>query len=182
MVDDIYIDYSQGDLDQTGVDTDFAIDGDGFFAVQTENGIMYTRSGDFSLSPQGILVDKQGNPVLTDSGPLAIQADTFTVNDDGTVTINDYAAGRIRVVDFEKPYQLRKVGDSYLAPKDPTAVERPSADYRIRQGYLEKSNVNIVEVMVDMLSSFRAYEAGQKAIQAQDETLDKAVNDLGRST
>ena len=181
MVDDIYIDFSQGDLEKTNVDTNFAIDGDGFFAVQTESGIMYTRSGDFSLSPQGILVDKNGNQVLTDSGPLTIQADSFMVSDDGTVTINEFAAGRMRVVDFEKPYQLKKAGDSYLVPLDSSIVERPAADYRIRQGYLEKSNVNVVEVMVDMLSSFRAYEAGQKAIQSQDETLDKAVNDLGRS-
>jgi len=182
MVDDIYIDFSQGDLEKTDIDTNCAIDGDGFFAVQTESGVMYTRSGDFSLSPQGILIDRNGNPVLTDSGPLTILADSFMVSDDGTVTINEFAAGRIRIVDFEKPYKLKKVGSSYLMPKDQTVTERPASDYRIRQGYLEKSNVNVVEVMVDMLSSFRAFEAGQKAIQSQDETLEKAVNDLGRIT
>ncbi|UCC78321.1 MAG: flagellar basal-body rod protein FlgF [Candidatus Zixiibacteriota bacterium] len=181
MIDDVYIDFSQGDLEKTDANTDLAIDGDGFFAIQTGSGTMYTRSGDFSLSPQGILVDKNGNPVLTDAGPLTLQSDSFTVGDDGTVTVNEFAVGRIKIVDFEKPYQLKKVGDSYLAPVDPSIAEQQSTDHRIRQGYLEKSNVNVVEVMVDMLSSFRAYEAGQKAIQAQDETLDKAVNDLGRS-
>jgi flagellar basal-body rod protein FlgG len=143
--------------------------------------VKYTRSGDFFLSPQGILIDRNGNPVLTDSGPLALQGETFVVNEDGTVTLDDYAIGRIRVVDFNKPYELKKTGSSYLEPKDASITESPASDYRIRQGYLEKSNVNIVEVMVDMLTSFRAYEAGQKAIQAQDETLDKAVNDLGRT-
>ena len=181
MVDDVYIDFSQGDLEKTDIRTNFAIDGDGFFAIQTEQGTLYTRSGDFSLSPQGLLIDRNGNPVLTDSGPLTIQSDSFTVGDDGTVTVDDYAVGRIRVVDFEKPYQMTKVGSSYFQPKDETVVEQPVADAKVRQGYLEKSNVNVVEVMVDMLSSFRIFEAGQKAIQAQDETLDKAVNDLVRT-
>ena len=181
MVDDVYIDFSQGDLEKTDSQTNFAIDGDGFFAVQTEFGTLYTRSGDFSLSPQGLLIDRNGNPVLTDSGPLTIQSDTFTVGDDGTVTVDDYAVGRIRVVDFERPYQMMKVGNSYIRPKDEAAVELPVANARVRQGYLEKSNVNVVEVMVDMLSSFRIFEAGQKAIQAQDETLDKAINELART-
>ena len=74
-----------------------------------------------------------------------------------------------------------KVGSSYVRPNDEAAAEQPVADARVRQGYLEKSNVNVVEVMVDMLSSFRIFEAGQKAIQAQDETLDKAINELART-
>ena len=65
-------------------------------------------------------------------------------------------------------------------PEDPEVLPKPAEDSRLRQGYVEESNVNIIEEMVDMLISFRAYEAGQKAIHAQDETLDKAVNDLGR--
>ena len=131
MVDDIYIDFSQGDLDKTDVQTNFAIDGDGFFAVQTDSGTLYTRSGDFSLSPQGLLIDRNGNPVLTDSGPLTIQADSFTVGDDGTVTVEDYAVGRLRVVDFEKPYQMVKVGSSYVRPNDEAAAEQPVADARV---------------------------------------------------
>lgn len=181
MVDDIYVDFSQGDLEKTGNDMNMAIDGDGFFAIQTSSGLMYTRSGDFSLSPQGQLIDRNGNPVMTDSGPLTILADSFMVGDDGTVTVDGFAVGRIKVVDFEKPYALKKVGNSYLAPKDDTVAEKPANNYQVRQGYLEKSNVNVIEVMVDMLSSFRAFEAGQKAIQSQDETLDKAINDLGRT-
>jgi len=181
MVDDIYVDFSQGDLEKTGNDTNIAIDGDGFFAIQTSSGLMYSRSGDFSLSPQGQLIDRNGNSVMTDSGPLTILADSFMVGDDGTVTVDGFAVGRIKVVDFEKPYELNKAGNSYLVPKDATVVEKPANDFQVRQGYLEKSNVNVIEVMVDMLSSFRAYEAGQKAIQSQDETLDKAISDLGRT-
>ena len=89
-------------------------------------------------------------------------------------------AARIRVVDFDKPYNLRKVDDGYFMPEDETVLPEAAADYNVRQGYVETSNVNIIENMVDMLVSFRAYQAGQKAIHAQDETLDKAVNDLGR--
>ncbi len=88
--------------------------------------------------------------------------------------------GKLKVVDFEKPYQLKKTENGYFAARDDSVSPQPSTNVTIRQGYLEKSNVNAVEVMVDMLTSFSAYEAGQKAIQSQDETLEKAVTELGR--
>jgi len=180
MVDGVYIDFSQGPLEQTEKKTNLALEGDGFFVVQTEHGNRYTRNGDFSISPRGILVDTNGNPVLSDSGPLTISGDDVVIGSDGSITVDGSPMGIIKVVDFNKPYLLKKADGSYLIPADNTAVEKPADDFSIRQGYLENSNVNIIEVMVDMLSSFRAYEAGQKAIRTQDETLDKAVNDLGK--
>ncbi len=180
MVDGIYTDFSQGDLEDTGNDKNLALEGNGFFVVETEAGPRYTRSGNFLLSPQGILSDPNGNPVLTESGPLTVSGDNFTVGMDGTVSVDGSTVGKIKVVDFEKPYALNKEGDSYFAAAQATGQEKPADNFQVRQGYLEKSNVNVVDVMVDMLASFRAFEAGQKAISAQDETLDKAVNDLGR--
>lgn len=180
MVDGVYIDFSQGSLERTDKDTDIAIEGNGFFVVKTDNGNRYTRSGDFSISSQGILVDGQGNPVLSDSGPITVDGNSVTVGSDGIVSVDGTVAGNIKVVDFEQPYKLNKAESSYFVPSDQSTVEKPAEDFTVRQGYLEKSNVNIVEIMVDMLSSFRAYEAGQKAIQTQDQTLDKAVNDLGK--
>jgi len=180
MVDGVFVDFSQGPLERTDSNLDLALEGNGFFVVQTDQGPRYTRNGEFSISPQGILVDSNNNPVLSDSGPLAIDGNDIVVGDDGVVSVDGTPTGNIKVVDFDQPYNLKKAEGNYLAPADETVVEKPSTDASIKQGYLEKSNVNIIEVMVDMLSSFRAYEAGQKAIRTQDETLDKAVNDLGR--
>lgn len=180
MVDGIYIDFSQGSIERTNSDTNLALEGDGFFVVNTDHGTRYTRNGNFSVSPEGILIDGKGNPVQSDSGPMTVLGDRIVIGSDGTVSVDDSSIGIIKIVDFDKPYDLKKIEGTYFVPADDSAVEKPAEGFRIRQGYLEKSNINIVEVMVDMLSSFRAYEAGQKAIQIQDKTLEKAVNDLGR--
>ncbi len=180
MADEVYIDYQQGSLEKTDGENDLAIEGNGFFAVETQKGTRYTRGGEFSISSQGVLIDGQGNPVLSDSGPVFILGERMDVGQDGTISVDGSVIGKIKVVDFDKPYKLKKTDNGYFIPSDPTAAEKPSQDAQVRQGYLEKSNINIVEVMVDMLASFRSYEASQKAIQTQDETLDKAVNDLGR--
>jgi flagellar basal-body rod protein FlgF len=180
MVDDVYIDFSQGQLSKTERPLDVAIQGDGFFVVQTPDGTRYTRSGEFTLTPDGKLVDRNGNDVLSDSGPISIAGDEVTISQEGMISVDGSEVARLRVVDFPKPYNLDKTDSGYFLPADETVQSREAEEFEVQQGYVEESNVNIVEQMVDMLVSFRAYEAGQKAIHAQDETLDKAVNDLGR--
>jgi flagellar basal-body rod protein FlgG len=182
MVDGVYIDYDQGAIERTDSPQNLAIEGSGFFAIETNQGIRYTRSGDFAISPQGILTDQEGNPVLSDSGPISVVGNELTIGTDGTVSVDGNSAGKLKIIDFDKPYGLKKTDSGYFIPSDPSVTEKAAADYQVRQGFLEKSNVNVIEVMVDMLASFRAYEAGQKSIQSQDETLEKAVNDLGRVT
>lgn len=180
MVDEIYIDFSNGQVRQTEQPLDVAIEGNGFFVVQTSAGERYSRNGEFALTPEGQLVDRNGNTVLSDAGPITISGDDISISSEGMIAVDGAETAKIRLVDFEKPYRLRKADDGYLMPEDPEVLPKPAEDSRLRQGYVEESNVNIIEEMVDMLISFRAYEAGQKAIHAQDETLDKAVNDLGR--
>jgi flagellar basal-body rod protein FlgF len=180
MVDGTYVDFEQGATERTDNPDDLAIEGDGFFAIETPNGTRYTRAGDFTVSPQGLLTDKLGNPVLSDSGPIPVIGNDLTVGTDGNISVDGVGVGKLKIVDFDKPYNLVKAENGYFARKDETVAEKPVKTISIRQGYLEKSNVNAVEVMVDMLSSFRSYEAGQKAIQSQDETLEKAVTELGR--
>lgn len=180
MIDDVYIDFSQGQLHETQQPLDVAIEGDGFFAIGTPDGERYTRNGQFSLTPEGTLVDKNGFEVLSDAGPITISGDVITVSEDGTIAVDGSSVAKIKIVDFEKPYNFRKEGLGYFAVDGETGPASLSENYQIRQGYVEQSNVNIIEQMVDMLISFRAFQAGQKAINSQDETLDKAVNDLGR--
>ena len=180
MVDGIYTEYEQGSLERTDGNKDVALEGRGFFAVETENGVRYTRAGNFAVSAQGILIDNRGNPVLSDSGPIPIIGNDISIDADGNVFVDGSTIAKLRIVDFDQPYRLNKTDGGYFAPSDPNIAPRAAENCKVRQGYLEKSNVNVIGVMVDMLASFRAYEAGQKAIQSQDETLEKAVTEVGR--
>jgi flagellar basal-body rod protein FlgF len=159
QVDKIETDFTARPARDTGEPLDFAITGDGFFAVQTANGTRYTRNGQFSLDPQGRLVTAQGDPVL-DSGGRAITAT------DGKVDPR-----RLGVFNLTNP---RKEGDSLL-----TGTAAGAGAGTVRSGALESSGADAARSMVDMISSMRAFEAGQKVIQTIDETLGKAVTQVG---
>jgi flagellar basal-body rod protein FlgF len=139
---------------------DLAIEGQGYFGVQTAGGIRYTRDGSFQANAQGFLTDQQGNTVLgSDRRPVKINADG-TVD---TARVGNFALTGVR-----------KQGDSYFTG---TAAGRGTGE--IRSGYLESSNVEAGKVMVDMMASLRAFEAGQKAIQTIDGTLQQAAGQVG---
>jgi flagellar basal-body rod protein FlgF len=159
QVDAIETDFSPRPARDTGEPLDFAISGEGFFAVQTAQGVRYTRNGQFSLDPQGRLVTAQGDPVL-DPGGRAITAT------DGKVDPR-----RLGVVALTNP---RKEGDSLVS-----GARAGAAAGTVRSGALESSGADAARSMVDMIASMRAFEAGQKVIQAIDETLGQAVTKVG---
>jgi flagellar basal-body rod protein FlgF len=162
QVEEIRTDFRPGDLRDTGQPLDFAISGEGFFAVQTDRGTRYSRNGQFSVSAEGQLVTAQGDRVLgTNGAPVAVGAD-------GRV---DPRA--LQVVTLQDP---RKDGDSLV-------TGRPGgggAAGEVRAGALEGSGVEAARSMVDMIASLRAFEAGQRVITTIDSTLQKAANDVGR--
>ena len=179
MVDNVYTDYSRGALEYTGNDFDVAIDGDGFFVVQTPDGEAYTRNGNFHLNEQGVLVNSDDLPVMSDNGEIITDNGEINIGIDGLITVGGEEYGKLQIVDFEKPYQLNKVSAGLYVPgpdANPTDLEFTY----VRQGYLEKANVDVIQEMVDMIASYRNYESDQKAIQILDETLGKAVNEVGR--
>jgi fagellar hook-basal body proteins len=137
----------------------------------------YTRDGSFALDSTGRLVDKQGNLVLGQNGAITLTSEDFNVTQDGKVFQNGTQIDTLKIVTFANPDTLRKVGNNLVS----TTAESTQTDFtgNVSQGYLEQSNVNVVREMVDMISVSRAYEASQKALQAQDGTLDKAVNQIG---
>jgi flagellar basal-body rod protein FlgF len=159
QVDKIVTDFSAKPARETGEALDFAITGDGFFSVQTAKGTRYTRNGQFAVDPQGRLVTAQGDPVLDANG----RAITAT---DGKVDPR-----RIGVVNLSSP---RKEGDSLL-----TGTPAGAGTGTVRSGALESSGADPSRSMVDMISSMRAFEAGQKVIQTIDETLGKAASQVG---
>jgi flagellar basal-body rod protein FlgG len=159
-IEEIVTDVNPAPLRETGEPLDFAIQGEGWFGVQTPQGVRYTRNGQFALSPQGTLVDGMGNQLLgRNGGPVR-------ANRDGTVD-----AAQLGVFNLANP---QKVGDSYV-----TGNAGGQAAGVVRAGALEGSNAQASRSMVDMIASFRAFEAGQRVIRTIDETLQKAANSVG---
>jgi flagellar basal-body rod protein FlgG len=160
QIEQIVTDDSPAPLRETGEPLDFAIAGEGWFGIQTAQGIRYTRNGQFALSPQGTLIDSMGNQVVgRNGGPVRANAD-------GTVD-----PGALGVFNLTG---VTKVGDSYV-----TGNAAGQAAGVVRVGALEGSNVEASRSMVDMIASFRAFEAGQRVIRTIDETLQKAANTVG---
>ncbi|MCQ2247419.1 MAG: flagellar basal-body rod protein FlgF [Treponema sp.] len=174
---ELYTDFQQGSFKNTDTKTDLALSGEGFFAVETPNGERYTRNGNFHLGKEGILLTKEGYPVLGENGPIHVEDDRFFVNQDGVIynREDNSLVDRIKVVRFENERYLKKQGSSMWNTNDIAGIphiaegdERP----RFLQGYTETSNVNIVNEMVQMIEVNRAYEANQKSVQTSDSMMD----------
>lgn len=179
--DQVYIDYSEGPMKQTDAPFDLMLKGTGFFTIMTPNGLEYTRNGNFSIDSEGLLVTSDGSKVLGKDGYIKIEEQyPVTITEEGEIVQQGQIKNVIKVVDFEKPYRLLRCGESRFKPALPDNPERKSAGYAIRQGYLEGSNVSFIRNMVSMISTYRNFEADQRALLAQDQTLDKAVNQVGR--
>ena len=175
----VYTDYSTGSFKVTDNTTDFAIDGNGFFAIaftdkQGNTSVKYTRDGSFTVNTEGYLVTKDGDYVLNATGANA----TVTVNKMGYVIQNDQVVGTLGVVDVDNYDYLEKYGENMYNLLD--GGNRIATDAKVEQGVLETSNVNVVNEMVNMITIQRAYEANQKVITSIDSTLDRAVNNVGR--
>jgi flagellar basal-body rod protein FlgG len=180
--DDVYIDFREGPSRKTGNPLDLAIRGSGFFSVMSPNGVRYTRNGNFSLDREGFLVTGDGAKVMGRDGYIRLDkaAEPVTVSETGKVLQGDEEIGVLRIVDFKKPYRLLREGNSHFRPQLPDNPVVESAGFRVRQGFLEGSNVNAIRTMTRMIAAYRNYEADQRALLAQNETLDKAVNQVGR--
>jgi flagellar basal-body rod protein FlgF len=149
-----------GTMQETGEPLDFAIVGDGFFAVKTPQGVRYTRDGQFTTSAQGVLTDASGDPVLdAKGGQIKVSA---------TGTVPPSAVGV-----FEVPGAAKQGENLYTG----TAAGKPSGT--VRQGSLEGSGVDAAKTMVEMITSLRSFQSGQQAIQAIGQTLQEAASQVG---
>jgi len=175
-IDKIYSDLSTGSIRQTDNNTDLALNSAGYFAVQTDQGERYTRNGQFKINSEGILTTNQGHPVLdTSNQPITIEGE-FQVDDTGNIAVNGEIIAQLKVVAFENPQYLIREGDNLLAAEQPANnLDRPG----LLQGYIEESNVNAVKEMVELINVVRSYEALQKVVQAEDETTQAAIDQVG---
>lgn len=181
-LDQVVTRYSQGGLRSTENPFDLAISGEGFVVVRGKGDEEFlTRGGSFQRDARGRLVDAGGRELLGQGGAITLNAtDAVHIDPDGRVTQGNRVLDRLRTVAVTDPdTTLVKVGESAWRVQDPAGLieGRPA---QLLQGFLEGSNVNPVREMVEMIAAQRSYEASQKMIHAEDETLAKAVSDLGR--
>ena len=182
-VDEIATDHIQGALQTTGNTYDFGISGQGYFIIDTPQGQRYTRDGSFYRSASGQLQNVRGQAVLSAQGrPINIPADATRVNvsGDGRIYVGNAEIAQLGFVQFDAPDAVIKQGDNLYRPQE--GARPTQATGTIEQGLLEMSNTSVVTEMVELINNYRVYEAGSRAVQSQDAILDKAVNDVGRSS
>jgi len=175
-------DMSTGPMERTGNSLDAAIDGEGFFSVQTPDGVAYTRDGRFQLDGGGKLVNHDGFAVMGQSGPITVDPNggDVTIGRDGTVFQNSQALGQISVTAFDQPDQMVKMGSSlWQAPGQtghtPTAVH-------VSGGFVEGSNVNPVAELTQMIEISRSYESVAQMLSNADQLRGTAVDKLSHTT
>ena len=157
------VDLHPGNLESTGGRLDFGLEGEGFFAIQSRGQTLYTRNGNFRLSPAGQLITADGDVVLGEQGPIAVPSGQLAVGTDGTLSVDGAITGKLRLAAFAPGSQLRAVGESYYV-SDSGAVPKPAAGTSVRQGMLESSNVNAVSAVIGLISVQREAEMLQRAL------------------
>ena len=173
------IDFSSGSIATTGRDLDVAVDGRGFFEVETTRGLRYTRNGGFQRRADGVLATADGEPVMGDGGPITVGTGAVSISPDGTVKSGNAIVGRLRVVDFASERDLiRESGSRFkaLAGAEPEEMEP-----RVIGGALEQSNVSVVDRMTALTELTRGFEALQKGVSVLMNDLDsRVISELGR--
>lgn len=200
-VNEVYTELEQGGMKQTENPLDLALDGKGYFTIQTKDGLRYTRNGGFVVNKDSYLVTKEGDYVLGENGPIQIKQNNFSITDQGEVVVNGdlqpdmqrlvsstendwknpQTIDKLRIVDFNQPRALKKQGNSMFVATEESLPEIPASDYKVKEGFLEISNVNPVIEMVRMIEVQRIYEANQKTLQTSDAELGRLINETGRA-
>jgi len=199
-VNEVFTDFEQGSLQRTENHFDLALEGRGFFTILTEKGERYIRDGAFTINQDGILMTRNGNPVMGENGIIRVHHNDFIVNERGEIIINGdlspeprdvvsvnsnnwsnpIVLDKLKLVDFEYIRYIKKEGDSMYRETEYSGPPIPPDELKVIQGFLEKSNVNIVREMVDMIEVQRSYEANQKTVSSHDQTLGKLINEVAR--
>jgi flagellar basal-body rod protein FlgF/flagellar basal-body rod protein FlgG len=174
------LDTSQGALERTGNDLDLAMEGPGYFVVQTAAGPVYTRGGNFRVSPQLQLITAAGDPVLGDNNrPITLIGAPISISPDGTISNNGAISGRMKLVEFAPTVQIQSAGGTYYKAPPGTAVAATKS--QVRQGMLESSNVNPITAVVELVTAQREVETMRHVLTMINSELDKtAAEELPR--
>lgn len=186
-VQEMIPEFSQGSLRETGLDTDVALvhhelpdeNGSVFFMVQGADGTTgLTRNGNFTVDQEGYLVTNEGLYILDQAGnPIQTGGQEFVISPEGM--INTVAGQTILGTTYiENAHQLEKLDNGLFAGVE--GVIPPNGSFTLQQGFLEESNVDLMQVMTQMMESFRMFETNQRVLKAYDQSMEKTVNDIGR--
>ncbi len=185
-----YLDIQQGYLEPTQSPLHLAIVGEGFFKVQTPQGIAYTRAGNFTLDAQRRLVTPQGYPVLANGAPVILDPGMsaeglvtmdnlkLRVSPEGLLSIDGTELGRLDIVTFDDLSKVKKIGENLYISDG--AEEMMAVNYEIKQGSIEKSNVNVIKEMVNLIEIQRTFEAVQRSVRGFDEASEKLIETTRR--
>lgn len=180
-IDETVTDFTQGNITDTEEDTDFAIAGKGFFTLEDDNGNRYyTRDGHFHVDSRGFLKSENGYNVIgkdnnSKEGPIYVGNGKLQCDDVGNITADGQKMSSLYISDFQNYNSLVKAGDNLFTGDNATEA----TSYSLKNKALEKSNINVINEMVNMMNVMRTFETNQKMVQTLDETLGKAVNDIG---
>ncbi len=172
-----HLDLSPGSLTPTGNPLDIAVSGSGFLAVQSPQGVVYTRDGGLHLTSAGQLVTGQGNAVLGELGPVILPAGNVAISSDGTISVEGAVVDKLRLAEFSPETNLTALGNStYSAPPNSAL---PAADSTVQQGMIEGSNVSATQAVVQLIAVQRNAEMMARALSALDGQLNQiAAQDL----
>lgn len=172
--------FSEGPLKLTDHPFDFAIGGDGFFRIQTPDGVRYTRDGRFHRDVDGRFITAEGYPVLGANGPITLPEGPLTATPNGQLFVNDTFVDQLSLARFDDPAAIVKAGETNFASRGAEPQLMAANEMQVHQGYLEESNVDASQAVTEMMSVLRAYQASQRLVQFQDQINGQAVTDLGR--
>lgn len=172
------VDMRPGTLKPTGQGLDLALSGPGFFEIQTSHGPAYTRQGNFRTDERGRMVTMQGYPVMARNGDLFLSTPHPLIDAEGNVIEGKRQTGQLKIVQFDHPQALQRLGDGLYAPGDGIR-QLSDGEIGLRQGYLENSNVSSAHEMVQMMQTMRHFESMQKTTQAYDDMIGNAIRKLG---
>lgn len=170
------VDLASGALSTTGRSLDLAIEGQGFFVLQSEAGQKLTRRGDFYVDATGLLVTHDGSPVMGTNGHIQINSDSIRIDAAGRVFDQEKQIDQLRIVTVNDPASLKTSGGDSLLVDDGAVSDATQATYRVMQGHLEGSNVSSASEMIKLVEFVKHIEANQRVLQYQDEMLGKALD------
>ncbi|MFQ5963002.1 MAG: flagellar basal-body rod protein FlgF [Candidatus Scalinduaceae bacterium] len=175
---EIGINFSEGNLEYTGNSLDIAIDGEGFFTIETEQGLRYTRNGQFKLSDSGEIVTLSGGKLLGTGGTIFVpkSGGEITIDSKGIVKAGNTVIGELLITNFNQLSVLTPTGEGLFEVPLAAMQDLAEANFKIAQGYLERSNVNVALEMIDMIANMRSYEASSQIIKSLSESTEQLIS------
>lgn len=180
-VDRAFIDFAQGPLQRSDDNLDVALQGDGFIEIDTPFGTAYTRAGQFTLNENKVLQTSPGYNVVGQNGDIKLDSKNVIINEYGEIIENGQLIDKIKLVNFTEKSDLLQAGGTLFQTKDKLNGEIVAFEGAIRQGFLEGSNADAINESIRIINFYREYESGQRIIKAYDETIGKAVNEVGKA-